>query len=45
MSDTQTKPPTDEELLALFDLIYRTGDPETPSCIEFARAVLDRWGK
>jgi len=45
MSDTKTKPPTDEELLALFDLIYRTGDTETPAVIEFARVVLERWGK
>jgi hypothetical protein len=45
MSDIQSNSPTDEKFLKLFDLIYRTGDPETPTCIEFARAVLDRWGK
>jgi hypothetical protein len=45
MSDIQSNSPTDEELLKLFDLIYRTGDPEKPTCIEFAQVVLDRWGK
>jgi hypothetical protein len=45
MKTTDLQPPTDKELLELFDLIYRTGDTETPTCIEFARAVLERWGK
>jgi hypothetical protein len=44
MQTTALLPPTDEELLELFDLIYRTGDTETPTCIEFARTVLERWG-
>jgi hypothetical protein len=45
MKTTNHQSPTDEELLDLFDLIYRTGDTETPTCIEFARTVLERWGK
>jgi hypothetical protein len=45
METTDPKSPTDKELLELFDLIYRTGDTEIPTCIEFARVVLERWGK
>lgn len=44
MQTTDLQPPTDNELLELFGLIYRTGDTETPTCIEFARTVLERWG-
>jgi hypothetical protein len=45
MKTTDLQSPADEELLDLFDKIYRTGDTETPTCVEFAQAVLERWGK
>ena len=38
-----TMPPTDQELEQLWDMIYRNGDIDTPTYIEFARAVLERW--
>jgi hypothetical protein len=44
MPESQPLEPTEEELLKLFDLIYRTGDTEIPAVIEFARVVLERWG-
>jgi hypothetical protein len=45
MNQQQNQVPSNDELLQLFDLVYRTGDTDTPTCVEFARAVLERWGQ
>lgn len=44
LTTATTMPPTDQELEQLWDMIYRNSDIDTPTYIEFARTVLERWG-
>ncbi len=44
LTTATTMSPTDQELEELWDMTYRNGDVDELTYIEFAFAVLERWG-